>query len=255
MLNNILSRNKALIIAFLIITVMVIAAVAPSFSSRTFAQDEKTEEAAKRTLNVSGYGKVIVVPDIAYLTLGVITEHENAATAQKDNAAAMDKVISTIKSAGIKDEDIRTTNYSIYPKYNYIKETGEQRIIGYTANNSIQVTVRDTSKVGEIIDLASKSGVNITSGISFGLSNYDEYYCEALKNAVENAKKKAETMASAFGIVLGVPASMTESGGYAPSPVYRYKADYAVAEEASFSTPIQSGTIEVSANVSLSYEY
>ena len=132
----------------------------------------------------------------------------------------MDKLISNIKAAGIKEEDIKTTNYSIYPKYNYIRETGEQQIIGYTVNNSVQVTIRDTSKVGEIIDLASESGLNITRGISFGLSNYDEYYREALKNAVENAKKKAETMAEAFGIELGIPVSSTESGEYETSPVY-----------------------------------
>lgn len=257
------SGSMVFIIAVLLVAAIITIIAVSSLPSKSFAEVNKasaengeTGGDAKNFLNVYGNGRVTVEPDIAYITLGVVTENENAVMAQKDNAAAMDRIIADIVAAGIKEEDIKTTNYSIYPKYNYIKETGEQKIIGYTVNNSVQATIRDTSKVGEIIDLASESGLNITSGISFGLSNYDEYYCEALKNAVENAKKKAETMAEAFGIVLGIPVSMTESGGYSPAPVYYDRWDeYAAVGNASVSTPIQSGTIEVNASVGITYEY
>ena len=158
MFNDRSSRNIIFFVATLIVVAMIIVAVTSNLPLKTFAEGEKTGEDIRRILNVFGNGKVTVEPDIAYIILGVVTEHENAAMAQKENAAAMDKLISNIKAAGIKEEDIKTTNYSIYPKYNYIRETGEQQIIGYTVNNSIQLTIRDTLKVGKLLTWHRKAG-------------------------------------------------------------------------------------------------
>jgi len=246
-------KNKMVISAAVLTALVMLTVASLSFSAFTPVKAADENQPTKRTLNVAGSGTVSTSPDIAYVTLGVVTENKDAKVAQQDNAKAMDKVIALIKNSGVKSDDIKTVNYSIYPKYDYNKDTGESRIIGYTVNNSVQVTVRDITKAGSIIDLAAGSGVNLTSNISFGLSDYDKTYNEALKKALEAAKVKAESMAGVYGIKLGVPVTINENGGY--GPVYS-NMGYTKAEDAGgVATPIQAGTMEIKANVSVVYEY
>lgn len=246
-------KNKLTISVAILMALAVLTAAVLSFSALNPVNAATENQATKRTINVSGTGTVNASPDIAYITLGVVVENKDAKVAQQDNAKAMDKIVDTIKGTGIKSEDIKTVNYSISPKYDYNKDTGESKINGYSVSNSVQVTVRDITKAGSIIDIGANSGVNITSNISFGISDYDKYYSQALKKAIDGAKLKAETMAGSFSIKLGTPVTINENGGYNPTPIYNgysVKADAAMA-----STPIQAGTMEISANVSLVYEY
>ncbi len=248
-----LLKSKLLIAAAALLTAVLLITAAAGLSGFVPAK-AADEQAAKRTINTSGSGKISASPDIAYISLGVVTEDKNAKTAQQNNAKAMDKIIALIKGAGIASDDIKTTNYSMYPKYNYVKDTGESSIIGYAVNNTVQVTVKDIAKAGNIIDIAASSGANVTNSISFGLSDYEKYYNEALKKAVTAAKNRAQTMAGALGITLKTPVTVTESGG--SMPVYNYKSyEMAAADGGVASTPVQAGTIEVTANVSMMYEY
>lgn len=232
-------------------TVLVIAGIAGIMGA--FPSNAETDQTNRNTINVTGNGKVSASPDIAYISLGVVTEDKVANTAQQNNAKAMDQIISKIKGLGIAAEDIKTVGYNIYPKYDYIKDTGESNITGYTVNNTVQVTVRDIKKTGNVIDVASANGANITNGISFGLSDYEKYYNQALKSAVTAAKKRAETIAGALSINLKKPVTVTENGGSAP--VYNYRSYDLKADAASVATPVEAGTIEVSASVSMVYEY
>ncbi|NJD03881.1 MAG: SIMPL domain-containing protein [Ruminiclostridium sp.] len=253
MLKAISFKNKMVITAAVLMSLAMLTVAVVSLSAFIPARAADENQPTKRTLNVSGSGTVSTSPDIAYVTLGVLTEDKDAKVAQQDNAKAMDKVISLIRGSGIKSDDIKTINYSIYPKYDYIQATGESRIIGYSVNNSVQVTVRDIAKAGSVIDLAAGSGVNLTSNISFGLSDYDKAYNEALKKALEAAKLKAESMAGVFEIKLGIPVTINENGG--SSPIYGNPGFLKADGEGGVATPIQAGTMEIKANVSVVYEY
>jgi uncharacterized protein YggE len=182
-----------------------------------------------------------------------VTEDKDAKAAQRANAESMDKVIKAIKALSIDEKDIQTVNYSIYPVYNYVKETGESVIIGYRVNNTVNVTVRDLSKTGSVIDAAADSGVNTSNSISFGISNYEDYYNEALKNAVLAANRKANTVAGALGVELKGPVTINESGGY--SPLSNYAVYDMRADEAAAPTPIQAGSLNITAYVNIVYEY
>lgn len=249
-------RKRLLTAASISLSFMLVLAVMVSVPIRTSAEGQAEEQETKRTVNVSAQGRVQVAPDIAYVTLGVLTENKDAKIAQQNNAKQMEQMVKEIKEAGIAAEDIKTTGYGINPKYNYDKDTGASSIIGYSVNNTVQVTVRDISKTGSIIDIASASGANISNGISFGLSDYDKYYNEALKKAVETGKSKANTIADALGVTLKAPVTVNESGGYYPS--YSYKTE-SYAMDAAFDggarTPVEAGSLEVSASVSMTYEY
>jgi uncharacterized protein YggE len=251
-MTQVLSLKNKLMMAVVLLTAaaLIAATLGMLFSTPAKAADGNTD---KKTINISGQAKVTAAPDIAYISLGVISEDKDAKVAQKANAAAMEKVVASIKANGIKDEDIKTENYSITPKYNYIEKTGIGTIVGYTVNNTVSVTVRDLTKTGNIIDSASDSGVNVSSNISFGLSNYEKYYNDALKNAVLAAKKKAVTIAEALGVTLKAPISISEGGGY--SPLMNYATYDMKASSAGAATPVQSGSIEITANVNAVYEY
>lgn len=254
MTQQIFKNSKISLLAFLMAAVTLAVVVFGFYGSAPVMAEDIKAEAEKRTINVSGQAKVNASPDIAYITLGVITEGKDAKVAQQANAVSMDKVIAAIKASGIKAEDIKTVDYTIYPKYNYEKDTGNSTIVGYTVNNSAMVTVRDIKKVGSIIDAAADSGVNTSSSISFGLNDYEKYYNEALKNAVIAAKKKAGTIAQALDVTLKAPINVSEGGGYSPLRNYvTYEKDSSMAAAAT--TPIMAGSIEITANVNIIYEY
>jgi len=250
-MNTVLTRKTKLItVTAVLIVLSFILALIGSPGRISAASDGQP---TKRTINVSAQGSVKATPDVAYVEIGVITENENANVAQQNNADIMSKVVNAIKESGVVESDIKTTNYYISPKYIYDRDTGKNEINGYTVTNQVQVTVRDIKKTGNIIDVAASNGANMSSNITFAVSNYELYYNQALKIAVENAKKRAETIAGAIGITLGTPVSVSESGGYY-SPTVRVSFDSMAKNEVA-TTPISAGTFDISASVSMTYEY
>ncbi len=247
-----LSKGRMVAGAAILVVLLLVAALLAPFNFSSAAADDKQE--TKRTINVSGRATIKAEPDIAYVTLGTVTENKDAKKAQQENAKIMDAVIAALKNAGISEKDIKTQGYNISPKYSYDKNTGISNIVGYTVSNSIQVTVRDIKNVGMVIDIAADKGANESSSITFGLSDYDKVYNQALKAAVENAKSKAATIADTLGIKLTVPVNVTENSGYS-IPTYSRSISAADMAEQSVTTPISPGTLEVTASVSMIYEY
>lgn len=225
-------------------------------ASKVLAADSSATSAdTARTINVTGDGEVTATPDIAYLYLGVTVDKSTTVDAQNTASTEMNNVIAAIKKYGIQDEDIKTTDYSIRPKYNYDKNTGASTLAGYTVSNTLKVTAKDISKAGQIIDTAVKNGSNISSGISFGVSNYEKYYNTALQNALSNAQNKAQSISSFLGVKITTPAKITENSSGIPndSPIPLY--DKASLNESSASTTINPGTYKIKANISLVYQY
>lgn len=250
--NNFLIARRPMMIGFTLLFIISVVLFASNLAGKSFASTETTGQPTKRTLNVTGQGTVTATPDIAYITLGVMTEDVDAKVAQQENAKAMNEVIKQIKNSGVKNEDIKTSNYNIYPKTTYNDKTGESKIVGYTVNNSVVVTVRDISKVGNVIDIAAANGVNLSNGISFGLSDYEKYYNEALKQAVKIAKNRATTIGGSLGITVKTPVTVTESG--ASGPIINYAYDMK-ASAGQATTPIQAGNMDIRATVNMTYEY
>jgi len=249
--NSLLKSRWSFIYVLTFVFVLFFSAV----SSKVFAADSSAAAGVSaRTINVSGDGEVTLTPDIAYLYLGVMTDKPTAMEAQTANSIAINNVINAIKNEGIKDEDIKTINYSISPKYEYDKNTGNSKIVGYTVSNTLNVTVKDMNKVGQIINKAVENGANISNSISFGISNYEKYYNMALLNALLNAQGKVQTISNFLNIKLGAPIKITENSGGIPNR-YPVPISDKLAADSSASTAIQVGTYKVTANVSLVYEY
>lgn len=228
--------------------------IVPTGNYKVLAAENKTSEAAK-TINVNGDGEVSVSPDIAYVSLGVTTEKSSVDEAQKNNSTTMNNVIAAIQKVGIASEDIKTSNYTISPKYNYDDKTGNSTIVGYTVTSTLSVTVKDISSVGSVIDTAITNGANNSNGVTFGVSDYAKYYNIALTNAISNAKAKAQAMADCINVQLSIPTKITENSSGVPA---EYPVPYNTSTKSSLGgqdMTVATGTYEVKANVSLVYEY
>lgn len=221
-----------------------------------------TEDGDKvRLISVSGSVTKSVTPDQADITVSVETLNTKAKFSQEENAEISEKVRAALKALGIDDKDVKTTGYSLYEDYKWNQTTQESDSIGYRTVNTIQITVHDLTKTGDVIDAAAVAGANRVSGVSFSLSRakQDQLNTEALQEAAANAKTKAESIGAGLGITLGQVYSVNESGGYT-QPYYRnYAMDsYAMGASAESApkamTPITPGDVEFTISVSVQFE-
>lgn len=203
--------------------------------------------ANKMTVSASGVKKVM--PDVAYVTLGTTTQNKSMSKAQSRNREIMNALIEALKAAGLKDGDIETVNYSVYPTYDYTSGTG--KISGYEVSNMIRLTIKDIDKVGDYIDVAAANGANENYSINFDLENAAPYYNEALADAMTKAKGKADAIAQAGGYQITGTLEITESQARY-SPDYREYAPASAADEAA-PTPVSAGLLEITANVTVIY--
>lgn len=168
------------------------------------------------TLNLNGKGSVHVKPNIAIVSLGVVTENMDLNIALKENTTKMNKIIDSLKSMGIAEKDIKTQSYNIELNYNYVE--GKQIFKGYRITNILSVTVRDINSVGEVINTAVDNGANVVNSINFTVSNPSLYYREALNFAIKDAIEKAAVIEKSLRIAVNkTPVKiLEETYGYAP---------------------------------------
>ena len=204
-------------------------------------------------ISVSGTGSINVNPDVAYISLGVSTKGIDPKATLDENNRLIAAVISAVRDKGIAEKDIRTTDFNIYPDYNYGYYENEGQIRGYTVSNNVSVVVRDISIVGDVLGAAANAGANASGGVQFGLLDNSAAYNEALVLAIQSAVGKAEAIAGALGKSIGSPSSVAESINY-------YTPYYAAAENLSMdapvgNVPVQTGKLTVTANVQMVYEF
>jgi uncharacterized protein YggE len=121
-------------------------------------------------ITVTGHGEVMGAPDIAYVSLGIVTRDASARQAANENARIAQAIANAVKGLGVADKDIQTQNYSVQPWYEY-PQNAQPRLMGYEVRNSIRVTVRDIKKVGDVIDAGIKAGANDVQGVAFDIAN------------------------------------------------------------------------------------
>jgi uncharacterized protein YggE len=195
---------------------------------------------------------VTVKPDQAQIDIGVVTQSPTARAAADDNARKSDAVIAALRKLLGQDADIKTISYALSPSYTYPKEGGQPKISGYMASNTVQVKTSDLKQVGEIIDTAYATGANNINSLQFNLKNDEAVRAQALREAAAKAKAKTETIASALGLKI-IRVLFAEESGPTIRPVYA-NMEMAQAKAGDVSTPVEPGTIEVRAIVTLTVE-
>ncbi|MDP3659641.1 SIMPL domain-containing protein [Phenylobacterium sp.] len=231
--------------------VLMAAAVAapPAFAQTAPAADTMFRAT---TLNLQAYGEVRAAPDIATISLGVMTEAKTASEAMQANATRMTQVIAALRRAGIAERDIQTSGLNLNPQYVY-EQNVAPRLSGYQATNQVSITVRDLKKLGAAVDATVEAGANQVNSISFGLNDPTTAENAAREAAVKALGAKADLYARATGYRIGRLVSLSEGGGYSPSPPPMPMVSMARMEKAD-STPVSPGELRVRIDVSGLYE-
>ncbi len=224
--------------------VLALTFLAASPAQMALAKDDKP------SVRVVGAGIASARPDMANISIGVVSEGETAAEALEKNTAAMSRVMVELKGQKIEPKDIQTTNFSVNPKFQHFKDGKPPVITGYKVVNSVRVIVRDLANLGAILDQAVSSGSNQINAISFGVEDDDTLEDQARENAMADARHKAALYAKAGNAKLGKLLTITEGSiTRPPQPVFAR-----ATREASAPVPVAPGEHKVNAQVTVTWE-
>ena len=201
-------KKSALVNIFL--AVLTIFAVALTVSTIVGIQNKIKEGRyigqeieTKNTLVVSGRGEAYGKPDLALISFAVASEAKTVAEAMAQNSQKMNAVIQFVKSQGVEDKDLKTTTFSLRPRYEWREDLSSQRqLVGYEARQQLEVKVRAMDKIGRLVEGASAAGANQIGDLQFTIDNREELERKAREEAVKNAKDRAKELASLLGVNL-----------------------------------------------------
>ncbi len=217
-----------------------------------------------RQVSVVGSARASVAPDLAEMSIGVTTTKATAPDAVESNNRAMAKLIEALKRGGVAGKDVQTSQVSISPQYATPPQPkpGEppvdtaSKVVGYEVTNTVRVTIRDLTKIGTLLDAATKAGANQVYGVSFRLDDRQAVLTGLRSEAFDAAKAKAALYAKRAGMELGFPVSISESDDSSPpapqSPMGGMMAPAPMAPGSPM--PINPAEQEISLSVSVSYE-
>lgn len=253
--------------AVLLITVLLVAglAVLPGRGQApAYAQVAETpgpnNGAMTRSVTVSGQGTANVTPDIAFVDLGVQTDAKTAADALAQNNKQMQAVMNTLTGAGIAAADIKTQTIQVYPRYENptptvaapqgqaAATTTPNQPTGFTATNTVEVTVRNLANLGTLLDQVVTAGGNTIQGVRFDVSDQTKAMDQARTSAMADANHKAQQLATLANAKLGAVITIVENS-QGPIP-YQPMAARAAAE----SVPVSPGSQAITITVQVTWE-
>jgi uncharacterized protein YggE len=256
---NLFKRRKIFVNLLSLLVLFILISVGTSIALKVVqirSEARIAEGTLRDTISVRGEGKMDIKPDIALISFSVTKESRSIAKAQEENGRTMNKIIENLKNLKIKEADLKTANYSIYPRYEYNRETGKRTLAGYEVRQNIEVKIRDFSKIGQAIQESAKLGANQIGGLNFTIDDETKAKSNVRAKAISDAKLRAKILAKQLGIKLGDIIDFHESGGYVP--VYRAQSmdmGGGAKEESVVPMPeIEPGTNEIRVNVELVYE-
>jgi len=211
----------------------------------------------RNTISVSGTGEAYVKPNLGLVSFSVITEKKTVAQSMSENTKKMNKVIETMKALGIEEKDLKTTQFDIYPRYEYQDDETfplrEKRVlVGYEVFQSLQVKIRDLEKSGQIVQGAADAGANQVGDLTFAVDDQKRGEAEkqTRKDAIKEAKEQAKEIAKQLGVGLIRIIDFSEQS-YAPRSDYMLKEAYG----SGGATPqIETGENKIETTVYITYE-
>ena len=203
-----------------------------------------------RSLSSTGVGEIYLVPDVAYVYVGVRADADEVSTALSNNNVQANAVAKAVKDLGVEAKDIQTTSFNVYPMQDYAPDGTISRYY-YVVENTVYITVRDLSKLGTMLDAVVKSGANTINGITFDVQEKEAAIAQARDLAIKNAMAEAEAIASASGVKLGDLQNVSVWVNNTPTPMYDAKGG---AMSAASNVPISAGQMVISATANMNYD-
>jgi uncharacterized protein len=207
---------------------------------------------ALSSIRVTGEAQVSARPDRVQIDIGVSNDSQHSEQAAADNARQLEAVLAALRPAAGPGAQLKTVSYSLSPNYQYHPGGGQPTLTGYTATNVVRVTLDDLGRMGTVIDAATRAGANRVQGIQFTLRDPDAVRAQALREAAVRARAEADVLASALGLKILRVLSVEESSPRQPPIRPLMMAARGAAAEVA--TPVEAGTLDVTAEVTLSVE-
>lgn len=216
------------------------------------------------TISVAGKGEVVAVPDIATFSFSVTEESPVVATAQAQATKKVNDILAFLEKNGVEERDVKTTNYSIYPRYEYAGDrygqygTGKRTLAAYVVSQSVEVKVRNIAEAGTLLTGIGEFGANDVSGLSFSVDAYDDLVKEAREKAIAEARENADKLARDLGVRLVRVISYYDQGPM--YPMYYAKgmmseAAYGMGGDGMQANPqLPGGENKIISNVNVTYE-
>jgi uncharacterized protein len=259
--------------------VIAVAVLAFGYAAMSYVSSygKSIQPSSFRSFSVTGDGKVTAIPDVAEFSFQVITEGgKDVASLQAKNTDAANKAIAFVKSKGVEDKDIKTQYYNVDPRYQTyncrsipitydpsgaatsdVQPCPPASIVGYTITQSVDVKVRDFSKIGDIMGGVVTNGANQIGSLSFTVDDPTKVQDEARADAIAKAKVRAELVAQAGGFKLGRLLGIQDDSGYRNLSYDSYAVGMgggAMKSAAAPSPVVEPGSQEVNVSVTLQYE-
>lgn len=256
-------KTERIVIAvkvLVLILILPLAVLSAMFYNDVLAYEQtSSKDLSNSTILVTGSATTTAKSDRVIVSLGVETTNRTAEQTLFSNSNLMNKVIEAVKIAGVQENELSTSSFTITPNYNYSQYGSRGNLTDFTVSNSIQIDSNNIDQVSKWIDVAVKSGANNINNIYFSLSDtkLEDIKNNLLKQAVINAKIKADIVSSAAGSNITGIKSIAVGGIGMPPPIMPYPGPSlsakSIGSEAYSATPILEGDQEISVSVSIIY--
>lgn len=241
--------NKKMMAA-LLAAVMMLSACGAMAESAYATPAPMQQGATPAAITVQGTAQIMADPDEVSVTVNASVTAGTVGSAQEQMNVIVAAATEKLLALGVHDADVVTTNYSYYPRHNYETNT----IIGYEANHTLEITCRDVEMLDGVIGALTDSGFTNIYSVNYDVSNRGELYQQALDLAIQCAEQKALRMAQTGGLVITGIRTIAENGGYNEGYAINAEKDGSVLRAESAATGIRSGSVSVSAGVTVTYE-
>jgi uncharacterized protein YggE len=205
-----------------------------------------------RQINVTGTGMVFITPDVAYVNIGVHSQADTVTDALAQNNDQAQGVSNALKGLGVDPKDIQTSSFNVYPQQQ-LGPNGDVQKTVYMVDNTVYVTVRDLSKLGQLLDAVTKAGANSINGIQYDALNKSQALSQARDLAIQDARSQAQELVKAAGVTLGPIDTINLSSTNPPVPIGMVKGGGAMSQAAP-QVPVSAGQLELTIDASITYE-
>lgn len=202
-----------------------------------------------QTITVTGEARVAAAPDMARLSLGATGRGADPITAMNHTSAVLDVVIARLQSMGLEPRDIQTSSAQLNRRARWDRDKEQEVFLGYEANNSLTIRVRDLSQLGGVLGAVLEDGANSLSNLTWAVQDPAPLEDKARREAVQDAMAKAALYAEAAGVELGQVLMISDSAAAGIGPSMRGAAP--VMEAMAADVPVVAGEIEASARVTM----
>jgi uncharacterized protein YggE len=247
---DVLSRTSSLLAGGSMSRITKSAAIVMSLAIVLTACSASSDGTAQRTVSVTGTGTARLTPDIVIVTLGVQTQDPQVSKAVEDNNARASRVTDAVKAEGVAAADIQTSNFSVWSQQSFDPQGNPTGEITYNASNTLTLTLRDVSKLGDLLQMALESGANSVQNVSYSVADPSEALDKARLEAIQDAHDQASQLADAAGAQLGPVFNLNE---YSPTPIMTFAAQSFGKGGGGGGVPASPGTLEYQVQVYIVY--